>query len=437
VTHAGPCGAAAGGLPPNIDARECGYDTGTSAGHKVAILLPNEWRGGMLRNASALAALLSRTNWPCIGRLKVVVGLLKNGDYNWNEVGQQFAALDGSVSVRRMGWEAWPVTAIRTMFRTLPAFPAAITHCSVPRDYGHNFLDCDAWIIFGSSHEGFVVPARPTAIYCADMIQRYVPQIFGATGHEEHWRRQIATHLGWRRANCVFCTTPQTRTDAISYAGVRASRVLLAPTLVDPIAGSLRLLQTDKHDPYILWITNASAHKNHQSAMEALRLYYRELGGTLPVIVAGSETMLLAPGSGAQLQSSRSVREATDVLPHLRFVGEVTDATYLRLVSEAAVVWHNVVIDNGTFVAFDAARAGRHFVSSDYPQMRYLCERYGVAARWHKAGEPAAAAAALFAAERAAADGQDPGHDLHRDSDNERCAAYGAVLLRLFGNDGA
>jgi hypothetical protein len=422
---------------PSTEARELGCDTGTLGGHKVAILLPIEWRGGMLRNASALAALLAQTNWPCIGKLEVVVGLLRSGPYDWSAVGQEFAALGGSVSVRRMGWEAWPVTAIRTMFRTLPALPDAITHYSVPRDYGHDFLDCDAWIVFGSSHEGFVVPARPIAIYCADMIQRYVPQIFGASGHEEHWRRQIATHLGWRKASCVFCTTPQTRTDAISYAGVRASRVLLAPTLVDPIAGSLRPPQPDKCDPYILWITNASAHKNHQAAMEALRLYYGELGGTLPVVVAGSETKLLAPDSGAQYQSSRSVHEATDVLPHLRFVGEVTNPAYLRLVSEASVVWHNVVIDNGTFVAFDVARAGRHFVSSDYPQMRYLCERYGVAARWHKAGEPAAAAAALLAAECAAAAGQDPGHDLHQDSADERRAAYGAVLLRLFGNDGA
>ena len=408
-----------------------------SVGHKVAILLPNEWRAGMLRNASALAALLAQTNWPGLGTLDVVVGLLRSGPYDWSAVGQEFAAL-GSVSVRRMGWEAWPVTAIRTMLSTLPALPNAITHCSVPRDYGHDFLDCDAWIVFGSSLEGFVVPARPIAIYCADMIQRYVPQIFGAAGQEEHWRRQIATHLGWRSASCVFCTTPQTRTDAISYAGVRASRALLAPTLVDPIAGSLRPQQpAAKCDPYILWITNASAHKNHRAAMEALRLYYGELGGTLPVVVAGQDTKLLAPGSGAQLQSSRSVHEATDVLPHLRFVGEVTHIAYLRLVSEASVVWHNVVIDNGTFVAFDAARAGRHFVSSDYPQMRYLCERYGVAARWHKAAEPAAAAGALLAAERAAAAGQDPGHKLHQDSADERRAAYGAMLLRLFGNDGA
>jgi hypothetical protein len=389
----------------------------------------------MLRNASALAALLAQTQWPSVGRLKVVVGLLRSGPYDWSTLGRQFAALGSNVSLRRMNWESWPVNSITTMFNTLAPLPDAITHCSVPRDYGYDFLDCDAWIVFGSSLEGFVVPARPLAIYCADMIQRYVPQIYAGTGFEDPWMRQIATHLGWRSARCVFCTTPHTRTDAVSYAGVRASRALLAPTLAEPIAGGLHPFRPGTSDPYILWITNPSMHKNHQKAMDALRHYYSELGGTLPVVVAGSDSDLLAPDSGAELQSSRSLKAATDVVPHLRFVGEVTNTAYLRLVSEAAVVWHNVIIDNGTFVAFDAARAGRHFVSSDYPQMRYLCERYGIAASWYKAGEPAVAAAALLVAERAAAAGQDPGHNLHQDFPEERRAAYGAMLGRLFGND--
>jgi glycosyltransferase involved in cell wall biosynthesis len=249
----------------------------------------------------------------------------------------------------------------------------------------------------------------------------------------------VETHLGWRQARCVFATTPQTLTDVVSYAGVRRDRALLAPTLVDPIGGAPPPSPAGpgKDEPYILWITNTSAHKNHRAAVEALRSYYGELGGTLPVVVAGTHSNLLAPGSGADYPSCRVVREARDVLPHLRFAGEVTDAAYLRLVSGAALVWHNVIADNGTFVAFDAARAGRHLVSSDYPQMRYLCERYGVVALWHPAGDPRAAALALVEAERRAAAGADPGHALRQDSDDERHAAYGTLLATLLGKDHA
>ena len=106
----------------------------------------------------------------------------------------------------------------------------------------------------------------------------------------------------------------------------------------------------------------------------------------------------------------------------------------MRLISEAAVVWHNVIVDNGTFVAFDAARADRYFVSSDYPQMRYLCEHYGIAALWHPHADPSAAAAALLEAGRRAAAGEKAGHALRQDSKAERDAAYGTLLAMLLGD---
>jgi hypothetical protein len=252
---------------------------------------------------------------------------------------------------------------------------------------------------------------------------------------ENIWMRQLETHLGWRLARCVFATTPQTVTDAVSYAGVRRSHALLAPTLADPISDNAHLQASDKDEPYILWITNQSPHKNHKMAIEALRCYYADLGGALPVVIAGADTRGLAPESGGDSMAARVVRGATNVLPHLRFAGEVSNSAYLRLVSGATVVWHNVIIDNGTFVAFDSARPGRHFVSSDYPQMRYLCERSGVAALWYPAWDSRAAACALIEAGRLVAAGKDPGHSLRRDSDEDLSAAYGRVLALLLGHE--
>jgi glycosyltransferase involved in cell wall biosynthesis len=397
---------------------------------KIALLLANQWRGGMLRNAWALARLIARYDWPGIGSVEVVVGLVSQG-CEWPLLRDKFGALESGVSVRRMTWQMRSVAGLPKILAHLAELP--IDQCSIPRDhYGYDFLDCDGWIVFSSSVEGFVVPARPIAVYCPDLIQRYVREVVGVD--ENIWARQSETHLTWRRARCVFATTPQTRTDAVSYAGVARRHALLVPTLVDPIGDNAQLHDCGASEPYILWITNSTPHKNHKMAMEALRSYYADFGGTLPVVVAGADTGGLAPGSGADSAAARALRGATDVLPHLRFAGEVTNPAYLRLVSGAAVVWHNVIIDNGTFVAFDAARAGRHFVSSDYPQMRYLCERYGVAALWHPAWDPKAAAVALIEAGRRAAARNDPGHSLRQDSEEERRAAYGRVLTMLLGD---
>ena len=73
-------------------------------------------------------------------------------------------------------------------------------------------------------------------------------------------------------------------------------------------------------------------------------------------------------------------------------------------------------------------------MSSDYPQMRYLCERYGIAALWHPPGDPTAAAVALLEAGRRAAAGEKTGHALRQDSKAERHAAYGTLLAMLLGD---
>ena len=276
---------------------ECTFEAVAPSRRKIAILLPNSWRGGMLRNAWVLAGLLAERDWPGIGECG-------RGRRPARPCALRLATVeharsppsDSKVSLRRMDWDSRPIAGLCTIFGPLLAVPPGIAGCSVPRDYGHDFLDCDAWIVFSYSLEGFVVPARPVAIYCADQIQRYVPEIFAGDGEEDRWMRQSETHPGWRHARFVFATTPQTRSDVVSYAGVQNDRALLVPALVDPL-GSEASLHGSVHssgqisgesEPYILWITNATPHKNHRAVMAALRSYYGEFGGTLPVVVAGT-----------------------------------------------------------------------------------------------------------------------------------------------------
>jgi hypothetical protein len=207
--------------------------------------------------------------------------------------------------------------------------------------------------------------------------------------------------------------------------------VMLTPTLIEPLIGTVGTLAGDQQQPSIVWITNTSPHKNHLAGVAAARIYY-EMGGTLPLLVAGPSSDLLDPRSGSKCLGTRAFAAAPEVVRHTQFLGELSDAAYLGTVASAAVVWHNVIIDNGTFVVFDAARANRHVVSTDYPQIRYLCERYGIAPIWHRPTDPVGAAQALASAESRFRAGERPLHALRGDIESDRTRAYAAVLRRLF-----
>jgi glycosyltransferase involved in cell wall biosynthesis len=383
----------------------------------------------MLRAAASLTAVIARQDgWPGIGKVEVVVGLRFDAEYDWSAVTELFLQ-GGALSVRRIQWASRTRVEVAQIFGLASDLPLGIKDVSLPRDGALDFFDCDAWIIFATSFEGVTLPARPVAIYCADLIQRYVPELFGQGQHAAMMQeRERETFLGWQLARCVFATTPATVQDVIEYSGVEPGRTLLVPTLIDPL--SVAPQPSSTAEAKLLWITNSSPHKNHQTAVASLREYYAR-GGTLPVLICGPDSHRLDPRVGGAIRGAADLATMPEVLDRLTFLGEVSDSEYLGLIQNAGVIWHNVVVDNGTFVAFDAARAGRIFVSSDYPQMRYLCERYGVDAMFHSHSDPIDTARVLLNAENHFRSGRKPSHDLHSDPDCARIRAYGALLGRL------
>lgn len=392
--------------------------------YKIAILLVQAWHGGMERNAWALADLLSGLRGPDGRPIEVVIGLHREGGYDWQALEVFARSHCGKLSIRPLNWVTRSTQALKAMFPNAPISPLAPPHCSIPADGVYDFLDCDAWLVFSNTYEGYVPPLRPTSVYSADHIYRYVP-LPKAHITSELVGINEASYLYWRGSRCVFCTTPWTLDDTISFAGVAASKTLLLPTLVDPVAGFARAAaKSPPPGDYILWVTNTSPHKNHAKAAEALRIYWTELGGDLDVVICGSYSDLLKPGSGNQHTLALALENGVGWSHRVRFAGHVDDNAFFDLINRSAFVWHNVIMDNGTFVAFDAARAGRSFVSSDYPAMRYLAERYGIDAVWFPASDPTAAAAALLATERKVRAGEPPAHNLRADDPGERALAY-------------
>jgi glycosyltransferase involved in cell wall biosynthesis len=269
---------------------------------------------------------------------------------------------------------------------------------------------------------------RPIGVYAADHVHRYVPL---PPAHLTPPQVQLneETLLYWRSARCVFSTTPVTTYDDISFAGVSAARTMQLPNLIDPVAGA----HASPRPPgdYILWVTNTSPHKNHTRALEALKIYWTELGGNLDVVICGSLTETLKPGSGGAHALTVGLEGGVGWSHRVRFAGHVDDQAFAELVAGSAFLWHNVITDNGTFVAMDAARADRHFVSSDYPTLRYLAGHYGFDATWFSASDPRDTARALIETEHKVRAGQAPRHALKPDDPAERSQAYQRMIDRL------
>lgn|GEM_PF-2834048 len=397
---------------------------------RVTIIMAAAWRGGMLRNAMLLAQLFAGRRWDEVGEVEVVLGLLDTGDvYDWPSLRAACRKIGPGVSVRPFVWRAMDPDAARLV---CPAHSVPdVARLVIPDDGARGFRDSDAWIFFSSHTVGAVPWQRPTAVFCADLLPRRVAAAFGGTEGPGDRAHLAETMLGWRRAACVFATTPTTLRDVVSYAGLPPDRAILVPLQAELVGSQpSAALGEAGSEPGLLWVTNAAPHKNHVQAVTALRAYFAA-GGDLDVTVCGVGGSLLDPRTGSQHPAARAFAAAPEVLSRTRFAQEPGDEAFQRLIAARGVVWHNAVADNGSFVAFDAARAGAHLVSSDYPPMRYLCERHGVEALFHPVSDARAAAEALLEAEHRLRAGRRPAHALREASEDELIAAYGNLLRHL------
>lgn len=255
----------------------------------------------------------------------------------------------------------------------------------IPVDGINNLIDSDLWFIVSDRLELPLAPVKPFVVFATDYIQRYVPEIFPRDG----WGTVDMPFLtAARMAKAVVVTTPQTRMDAISYAGVPASKVHLAPMDFDP-TWMPEALKEDLEDdqPYFVWPTNPTQHKNHIRAFEALAAYYRKFDGKLNVRVTGANTHWLNPLQKIErwiaeidhiAETRKLVSRSSVFKDRVRFMGELSDDLYAQMLANAEFLWHPTIYDNGTFAVAEAAWYGCPSLSSGYPQMRYIGERFSI-----------------------------------------------------------
>lgn len=149
------------------------------------------------------------------------------------DIGEEFRDLiDNGVEVREISFKEVPPEDVNNAnyFQGRNIDLQSRTYWLM-EDGQNNCADSDLWLVVSYSVEYPIAPIRPTLIFATDFIQRYVPDIIWPPRPGEGDAEALAF---LRQSDGVLATTPHTRLDAISYAGLPASKVYLAPMEFDP-----------------------------------------------------------------------------------------------------------------------------------------------------------------------------------------------------------
>lgn len=265
-------------------------------------------------------------------------------------------------------------------------------------------LRADAWLALVDRFPLPLLPARPYGVVVYDMIQRRVPETFDETFFQTATRGMAPTARG---ADLVLVTTPQTRADVIAEYGLDPEKVRLVPVACNPERrfGHLTAQRVDRvREPFLLNVTNAALHKGAEVLLRGQARLKGRLGSRCPqLVLCGWDSQHFAAGSKGsmshwlrmrQLVTDLALQEGQDVA----FLGFVTDAELMDLYHRCHVVVNAALYDNGSFSLLEAAWFGRRAVSSRYPAVEYLCQRFGVPPRMFESGNAEDLAGCLAAA---------------------------------------
>ncbi|HSW93396.1 MAG TPA: glycosyltransferase [Gammaproteobacteria bacterium] len=342
----------------------------------IGIFLPAAYRGGSLNGAKNIAKMLHLGSRNANEAVNVIFSCIEN-EYN---IADEFSDLiELGIPVRETRWK---IVSKKQVEKITYKTPLKHPEYALPCFGNSHFDDCDTWLVISDRLKRPLAPLKPYGVVIYDYIQRYVPHIFNDTFSDVHF---IATA---RSAHFILTTTPATRLDAIQYAGVASDRVFLSPMEFDPYDFPS---QTNTHETdYFLWPTNATQHKNHIRAIHALNSYYEQYDGKLAVIMTGQHTdsFLKKKADAYSGEVRRLIDQYPAVKKNLAIRGNVALLDYVAILQSATFLWHPALIDNGTYAVIEAAFQGVPSLSSDYPQMRYINDRFKLALDFCKAGEP-------------------------------------------------
>lgn len=395
---------------------------------KIAILLPERPDMGWRWRAKELARSLRQTGAPDGGEITIAIGLPREAEADWRKKEAEMLSDDDGVVVRHLGWERVEPAMAERMFPDLKASLDDIPDVALPRDWGWNFVDCDAWIVCADAAQGAVAPLKPVAYYVRDLAQRYVPAAYASGLDHIFWRRQDHAFRLWRQAECAFSTQVATGDDISGYAGVRRDRILLAPQLKPASMSATSRSAGASID--LLWLAEPYAGHDPAEALEAIRILRSE-GEGAQITVCGEQAYGFDPDDGQLTLSAVSAR-ARRAAGSIACETVADERELARVLSRAKLVWSSALADGEPEGVLRAAQAGVPFVGLRYPQAESLARELGVEAFFYDRSEAVLIAdalkQALSGAASASASGLSPRDDM-RD--------WSSVVERLWRRPGA
>jgi glycosyltransferase involved in cell wall biosynthesis len=346
---------------------------------RIAVVVPVEYRGGSLRGAKLLAEAIHLGSENA-GEPAEVVFVHLDGEDKYTS--DDFEDLAEGVRRRAFNWKILDQASARRamVYAGNEGWEPEFDRYAIPDDGINQLLDCDIWVFISDRLENPLLPIRPTFYMVFDYLQRYESIL--PHGADRDFLRTV------RKSQGVFVTTNFTGKDASQYAGMPANKVHKVPMLA-PFFAEAPLKVSKNRGKYFLWTTNASAHKNHQNAFRALKIYYEEMDGELRCAISGVNTAKMLKSSVAHLKASSTIVNSSHALmDSIDWLGELSEADYKRQVYNAAFVWHAGKIDNGTFSVVEAASLGVPGLSSDYPPMREINAQFSLNLLWMNSSSP-------------------------------------------------
>ena len=413
-----------------------------SVTRRLALLCPHPYRGGMLNTLRNAAVILNgiKSNF---GIDQIVLGL-RTDVYPTEKLDALRAT---GIEVRHCDYE--PVAA-KFVTRFLGSellegdgkrYPDYVR--PVDRAGGYDFLDCEAWLFWQIFAVYPLAPLKPYGAFYADAIPRVAPEPGRQTrdpGKDPFvgaiWPYYRAQMTSLRRANVVFSTTAKTLDDVISYVGVARKNTLLLPHAYVPFNGPRPSRFSRLKNPYFVWPTNTSFHKNQPRALEAIKTYLEMHDGRLDIAVIGplSDQLLTNMFDNEHIQAFKTLYAS---LPprfkkKIHLLGELSDEMVAAVFAHAEFIWQNVLYDNGTSSAMECGEFGVPTVSADYPQMRFWADTFSLEARYFNPRRPDAAAAVLKSAETERLAGTFKGRfQLPKDYEKTVQTSYQTLVSRL------
>jgi len=364
---------------------------------KVAVLLPIKDKGSILVIALNVVKMLQSISKK--EKIEVVFSCI-SGFYNINVDFKEL--IDMGIEIRETNWKIVSKSDVTITLEYMQIKKELkYSKYLLPSDGIKNFMDCDFWLLVSDRTKLPIAPVNSYGVIVDDYVQRYIPEVF--TKVEKSY--ELAYIQTVRNANFVLSTTPQTCLDVIQYAGVDKKKCLLGPIVVNlPKLNTLKYFKNEFD--YFIWPTSWDYNHNHENVLEALKIYLNEYNGKLKIIII-FEMIEISNDKKANKKKLLYIKNIKKILKkdtilknNIITLDNLDKNEYLSILSYAKFLLHSTLYDNGTLSVVEAAYYAVPSISSKYPQMEYINDKFKLGINFFNPYDPYSIAKCISESEK-------------------------------------